>query len=37
MKLNRLKKQKHEYLIYFLSDKAFKGTIVNQALSSLQI
>ena len=31
----KFKKQKHGYLIYTWSDKAFKGTIVNQALPSL--
>ena len=30
MKINSLKKQKHEYLIHTWSDKAFKGTVVNQ-------
>ena len=35
MKLNRLKKQNHGYSIHTWSDKAFKGTLVNGALSSL--
>ena len=35
MNINTLKKQKHEYLIHTWSDKGFKGTVVNRALSSL--
>ena len=35
MKINSLKEQKDWYLIHTWSDKAFKGTIVNQTLSSL--
>ena len=35
MKINSLKKQKHRYLIHTLSDKAFKGTVVNRTLRSL--
>ena len=33
IKINSLKKQKHGYLMHTWSDKAYKGTIVNQALS----
>ena len=29
MKIKSFQKQKHGYLIYFLSDKAFKSTVVN--------
>ena len=32
-----VKKQKHEYFIYTWSEKAFKGTVVNRALSSLHV
>ena len=35
MKRNSLKKQKHGYLIHTLSDKVFKGNLVNRALPSL--
>ena len=35
MEKNSLKKQKKLYLIHSLSDKAFKGTVVNRALPSL--
>ena len=35
VKINSLKKQKHSYLIHTWSVKAFKGTVVNQALPSL--
>ena len=28
MKINRLKKQKHEYLIHTFSDEAFNGTYI---------
>ena len=34
MKINSLKKQKHEYLIHMLSNKAFNSTVVNRALSA---
>ena len=32
----QLKEKKHVYLIYTWSDKVFKSTVVNRALSSLQ-
>ena len=35
MKINSLKKQKHGYLIDTWLEKAFKGTVVNQAVQSL--
>ena len=35
MKIYSLKKQNHWYLIRTWSDKAFKGTVVNRALTSL--
>ena len=35
MKINSLKKLKHGDLIHTWSDKAFKGTVVNRALTSL--
>ena len=35
MKMNSRKKQKHWYQINTWSEKAFKGTVVNRALSSL--
>ena len=35
MKIIILKKQKHCYPLYTLSEKAFKGTVVNPALPSL--
>ena len=35
MKINSLRKQKHWCIVHTRSDKAFKGTVVNQALSSL--
>ena len=34
-KINSLKNEKQWYLIHTLSDKAFKGTVVNQTLPSL--
>ena len=35
MKINRLNKQKHGYLIYTDLEKTFNGTVVNQTLPSL--
>ena len=35
MKIYSLKKQKHGYLIHTWSDKAFNGTVVNRAMSSV--
>ena len=35
MKINSLKKQKHEYPIHIL-DKALKGTVVTRALKSFR-
>ena len=35
MKINSLKKQKYLCIIHTLSEKAFKGTVVNQTLPSL--
>ena len=35
MKIDYQKKQKHGYIICILSDKGFKGTVVNRTLSSL--
>ena len=34
-KINSLNKQKHAYLIHNCLHEAFKGTVVNRALSSL--
>ena len=36
MQINSLKKQKHGHLLNTWSDKAFKGTVVNRTLPSLQ-
>ena len=33
----KVSKQKHGYLIHTLSDKVFKGTVVNRALPSLDV
>ena len=35
MNVNSLMKQKHRYLTHTLSDKDFKGTLVNRALHPL--
>ena len=35
MNVNSLMKQKHRYLTHTLSDKGFKGTLVNRALHPL--
>ena len=35
MKMHSFKKRKYGYVIHTWSDKAFKGTVVNQALTSL--
>ena len=35
MVINSLKKQKHAFLVHTGLDKAFKGTVMNRALSSL--
>ena len=37
MKMTRLKRHTHWYLIYTWADKDFNGTIVNRALSSLHV
>ena len=37
LKKTVLMKQKHGYLIHILSDKAFKGTVVNLAMTSLHV
>ena len=36
IKTNSFQKEKHSFLIYTCSFKAFKGTVVNQTLPSLR-